>query len=112
MTDEWDVDTGIDLQNEPVMRESSFCLCGRNPASSEVREDLIKAIALSLRYDLVQSGCLANAAAAFDKIFVSLVPEEVRNLERLMQGIGNTLDGQAVESASSGEAKPEGAWLH
>ena len=96
----------------PVSSKIHLSLCARDPTSAEVREEVIKAMALNLRYGLVPGGCLEDAAAAFDKIFVSLQPNEARNLERLLQDIDSTLEGPTVESVSSGEAKPGGAWLH
>ena len=112
MTDEWDEDRLFDSQDVPVLSELHFCLCGRDPDSADVREELVKATALSLRFGLVLGGCLEDAAAAFDEIFASLLPTEARDLEQLLQDIDNTLDGSTVEPASSDEAKPSGAWLH
>ena len=104
MADEWDVDTGIDLQREPIVREASFCLCGRDPNSTEVREELSKALALSTRYNVDLGGCLEDAAAAFDEIFENLLPKEARKMERLMQDIHRSLEGAIEESACSGQA--------
>ena len=67
-----------DPRDEPLERNSEFCLCGRDPDSVEVREELIKAITLSMRYDLAQGGCLCDAAAAFDEVVASLVPDEAQ----------------------------------
>ena len=86
MTNRCNQSKGSDPQDGPAVRNTKFCLCGRDPSSAEVRKELIKAMALSLRYDLVQGGCLENAAAAFDKIFANLVPDEARNLERAHAG--------------------------
>ena len=112
MTDKRDESTWIDLLDEPAVRDSSFCLCGRDPVSADVREELVKATALSLRYGLVLGGCLGDAAAAFDEIIASLQPNETRKLERLKQDINDMLEGSTVEPAFSEESKPEGAWLH
>ena len=103
---------GHDPQEGAVVRKTNFCLCGRDPASAEVRKELIKAMALSIRYDMVQGGCLGNAAAAFDKIFKKLVPDEVRELQRVMQEIDSTLGGPDADSNSLGKAEPRKAWLH
>ena len=112
MTNRCNQSKGSDPQDGPAVRNTKFCLCGRDPSSAEVRKELIKAMALSLRYDLVQGGCLENAAAAFDKIFANLVPDEARNLERLMQDIDGSLEGQSVKLASSGKAVSRKEWLH
>ena len=112
MADERDVETGIDLQRDPIMREGRFCLCGRDPKSAEVREELSKALALSARYNVDLGGCLEDAADSFDEIFENLLPKEARKLEQLMQGIHSSLEGAIGESVFSGEARPEEALLH
>ena len=100
-----------DPQDEPLERNSEFCLCGRDPDSVEVREELIKAITLSMRYDLAQGGCLCDAAEAFDEVVASLVPGEVQNLEQLKQGIDSMVEVPKAGSEYSIDLRPEGAWL-
>ena len=112
MADERDVETRIDLRRDPIMREGRFCLCGRDPESTEVREELSKALALSTRYNVDLGGCLEDAADAFDEIFENLLPKEARRLEQIMQGIHRSLKGAIGESVFSGEARPEEALLH
>ena len=113
MAEEWDVETGIDPQRDLIVREASFCLCGRDPNSTEVREELSKALALSARYNVDLGGCLEDAADAFDEIFVNLLlKEEARKLERLRREFHRSLGGAIEELVSSGEAKPKEALLH
>ena len=112
MTDERDEDIGLDPQDSRVWAELHFCLCERDPASGEVREDLIKAMALNQRFGLLLEGCLEDAAAAFDEILLILLPNEARNLEQLMHDFKSELEGPMAEADSSGEVKPGGAWLH
>ena len=112
LVDEWDVDTETDLRRDPIMREGRFCLCGRDPESTEVREELSKALALSARYNVDLGGCLEDVANAFDEIFVNLLPKEVRKLERLRREFHRSLGGAIEELVSSGEAKPKEAFLH
>ena len=112
MADEWDVETGIDPQRDLIVREASFCLCGRDPNSTEVREELSKALALSARYNVDLGGCLEDAADAFDEIFVNLLPKEARKLERLRREFHRSLGGAIEELVSSGEAKPKETFLH
>ena len=102
----------FDPQDESIERNSEFCLCGRDPESVEVRRELIKAIALSMRFGLVQGGCLSDAAAAFDEIFASLVPDEVQNLEQIKQDIESMIEAPGEGSEYSIDLKPEGSWLH
>ena len=54
---------------------------------------MITVMAWSLRYGLVLGGCLRDAAAAFDDIFVALMPGAARELERLVAEIGGSLNG-------------------
>ena len=112
MTTGYTLFSRFEPQDELIERNSEFCLCGRDPDSVEVRRELIKAIALSMRFGLVQDGCLCDAAAAFDEIFASLVPDEVQNLEQIMQDIEGMIEVPGAGSELSIDLRPEGPWLH
>ena len=111
MTDEWDEETGFDPLDERVS-EMQLCLCGRDPDSAEVRAEMVKAMALSLRYGLVFGGCLWQAAEAFDTLFVSLLPGEARELEQMLQEIDTTYAERIAESVVPEDIEPNKARLH
>ena len=92
MVDDWTQEADFDELLDMFEAETGLCLCGRDPASAEVREDMVKVMALSLRYGLVLSGCLRDAAAAFDNIFIALLPNEARELDHLLMEIEGGLD--------------------
>ena len=111
MTDDRDDDMEIGPEDESVVIDLDLCLCGRDPASAEIREELIKVIALRERFGLVLGGCLRDAAEAFDEIFESLKPRKARSLKRHLYDIDHTLEGPTgslySESVESGRS-----WLH
>ena len=52
MVDEWDVETGIDLQRDPMVREASFCLCVRDPMDPQSQPGKISSRPESLHHSL------------------------------------------------------------
>ena len=111
MTDDRADDMETGPEDESVVIDLDLCLCGRDPTSTEVREDLIKVVALRERFGLVQGGCLRDAAEAFDEIFESLKPREAQRLKRQLHDIDSTLEGP-TGSGSSKSVESGRSWLH
>ena len=59
MTDDRTDDMEIGPEDESVVIDLDLCLCGRDPTSTEVREDLIKVVARALWFcsGRLPSGC-------------------------------------------------------
>ena len=98
--------------DEPFDMEMNLCLCGRDPASDEVRAEVMKVFALHVRFGLILNGCLRDVAASFDDIVVALMPTEARKLEQLMEEIAGNMSGTAVDAAVLPDAAPARARLH
>lgn len=90
--------------------EFTLCLCGRNPNTAELRAEAAKAIALSLRYGLVMDGCLWQAAAAYDEIYIAVTPGEARKLDALRAEVTNDLNNTDLRSWR--EPAPNPARVH
>ena len=54
-------DQGFDTEQFDM--EMDLCLCGRDPDSDEVRAEVAKAMALTVRFGLIPGGCLRDVAA-------------------------------------------------
>ena len=108
MTDEMDQEFDVG----PFDMEMNLCLCGRDPASGEVRAEVVKAMTLGVRFGLIPGGCLRDVAAAFDDIFTALMPVEARDLGQLMEEIAENMAGIAVDTDVPPEAGLTGARLH
>ena len=111
MMDDWTRGEGFE-PSDMIVREMDLCFCDRDPASAEVREDLAKVLALNLRYGLVLSGCLGDAAAAFDNIFVSLLPTEARELEHFLIEIEDSLGWAEADTFLPTEPGADGVQVH
>ena len=57
-------------------------------------------------------GCLRDAATAFDNIFVSLLPNEARELEHLLVEIEGSLERTEAAMFLSTGLEPDGAQVH
>ena len=103
-------DQGFDAEHLDI--EMDLCLCGRDPDSGEVYIELVKAMALGVRFGLIPGGCLRDVAASFDDIFVALMPTEARDLAQLMEEIAENMAGVATDTDVPPEAGLMGARLH
>ena len=111
MMDDWTQGEGFE-PSDMIVREMDLCFCDRDPASAEVRKDMAKVMTLNLRYGLVLSGCLGDAAAAFDNIFAALLPTEARELEHLLVDIEGGLDWAEADTFLSAESEANGVQVH
>ena len=100
-----------DRHTADLMMKLNLCLCGRNPESNEVREELLKAIILCFRYKLVSGGCLVDVADAFDRIYAGLAPGEIRAIDDLMKNLDFELSEESDLEAFENMV-PEGTYLH
>ena len=103
-------DQGFDAEQTDI--EMDLCLCGRHPDSDEVRAEVVKAMALTVRFGLIAGGCLRDVAMSFDDIVVALMPVEARDLEQLMEEIAENMAGVATDTDVPPEAGLMGARLH
>ena len=94
MTDE----SGQEFDTEQLDMEMNLCLCGRDPASDEVRAEVVKVMALGVRFGLIPGGCLRDVAASFDDIVVALMPVEARDLEQFMEEIAENMAGIVTDT--------------
>ena len=103
-------DQGFDAEQIDI--EMDLCLCGRHPDSEEVRAEVVKAMALTVRFGLIPGGCLRDVAASFDDIFVALMPVEARDLGQIIEEIAENMTGIAKDTGVPREAGLMGARLH
>ena len=92
--------------------ETKFCLCQRSPDSPEVREDLLKSLALGFRYGIVQGGCIKDIAVSFDKIMSRVVPDEAQILMQMIEELDSEVKIFSTEIFPKSNARPKGVMLH
>ena len=94
--------------------EMNICLCGRDPNSEDVMQNIIILIAFCQYYKMTIHGCLEDIAPGFINIFNGLQPGEAEKLNKIIGKISKSVNKSIWEPSVEdlNNFKPQGQWLH